>query len=133
MILNKVWSSNQVVLFFWVGTQEQQKGTTDFSLVENALMSSFCLLILDTIASTSLFGKLNFQEKSLISLLLELRTTYWFNPLILPLPISLVFLLLYFLNSHSLFPFYYQFFIICSPRSYLLILFQDFSTHFAFS
>lgn len=133
MILNKVWSSNQVVLFFWVGTQEQQKGTADFSLVENALMSSFCLLILDTIASTSLFGKLNFQEKSLISLLLELRTTYWFNPLILPLPISLVFLLLYFLNSHSLFPFYYQFFIICSPRSYLLILFQDFSTHFAFS
>lgn len=133
MILNKVWSSNQVVLFFWVGTQEQQKGTADFSLVENALMSSFCLLILDTIASTSLFGKLNFQEKSLISLLLELRTTYWFNPLILPLPISLVFLLLYFLNSHSLFPFQYQFFIICSPRSYLLILFQDFSTHFAFS
>ena len=133
MILNKVWSSNQVVLFFWVGTQEQQKGTADFSLVENALMSSFCLLILDTIASTSLFGKLNFQEKSLISLLLELRTTYWFNPLILPLPISLVFLLLYFFNSHSLFPFYYQFFIICSPRSYLLILFQDFSTHFAFS
>lgn len=133
MILNKVWSSNQVVLFFWVGTQEQQKGTADFSLVENALMSSFCLLILDTTASTSLFGKLNFQEKSLISLLLELRTTYWFNPLILPLPISLVFLLLYFLNSHSLFPFYYQFFIICSPRSYLLILFQDFSTHFAFS
>lgn len=133
MILNKVWSSNQVVLFFWVGTQEQQKGTVDFSLVENALMSSFCLLILDTIASTSLFGKLNFQEKSLISLLLELCTTYWFNPLILPLPISSVFLLLYFLNSHSLFPFYYQFFIICSPRSYLLILFQDFSTHFAFS
>lgn len=126
MILKKVRCSGQVIAFFWLGAQKQQKGTADFSLFENVSKSSFCLLILDTIAATSAVGKVNFQEKNLISLLLELLTTYQFNPLIPPLPISSVFLLLYFLNSQSLLSLSYQFYVIYSPRSYLLILFQVF-------